>query len=115
MQHLCPRTRDGANLGVVNIRGLWQSNLSQLEGEFTMSFKKASVAALIAASMTSAPVLAQPASASSLSVASARAGESTESASELRGGFIIPLIAVIAIILGILAATGGGNDAPRSP
>ena len=33
----------------------------------------------------------------------------------LRGGFIIPLIAVVAIILGILAATGGDNDAPHSP
>ena len=80
-----------------------------------MSFKKATVAALLAASMSSAPVLAQTASASSLSVASARAGESTESADELRGGFVIPLIAVVAIILGILAATSGGSEPPRSP
>ena len=80
-----------------------------------MSFKKATVAALLAASMSSAPVLAQTAApASSLSVAS-RAGESTESASELRGGFIIPLLAVVAVILGILAAVGGGDDGPNSP
>ena len=38
------------------------------------------------------------------------------SGSELRGGFIIPLIALIAIILGILAAThNGNNDLPHSP
>lgn len=81
-----------------------------------MSFKKATVAALLAASMSSAPVLAQTsATASSLSVASARAGESTESSSELRGGFIIPLIAVVAILLGILAAVGGNDEGPRSP
>lgn len=80
-----------------------------------MSFKKATVVALLAASMTSAPVMAQTAaSASSLSVAS-RAGESTESADELRGGWIVPLIAVVAIILGILAAVGGGDDGPTSP
>ena len=79
-----------------------------------MSFKKASVAAVLAVSMASTPVLAQTASsASSLSVA-ARSGAETSDANELRGGFIIPLIAVIAIILGILAATGGG-DRPHSP
>jgi hypothetical protein len=37
------------------------------------------------------------------------------SGSELRGGFIIPLIALIAIILGILAATQGHDDLPHSP
>ncbi|HEX8525665.1 hypothetical protein [Allosphingosinicella sp.] len=35
--------------------------------------------------------------------------------SELRGGFIIPLIAIIAIILGILAATHDDGDPPHSP
>lgn len=81
-----------------------------------MSFKKATVAALLAASMSSAPVMAQTAaSASSPAIASARAGATTDSASELRGGFIIPLIAVIAIIAGILAATSGGDDGPISP
>jgi hypothetical protein len=77
-----------------------------------MSFKKASVAAALAVSMVSAPVLAQ--SAAPLSVA-ARSGAATSESSELRGGFIIPLIAVVAIILGVLAATGGGSDRPHSP
>lgn len=79
-----------------------------------MSFKKASLAAMLAASMASTPVLAQTApSASALSVAE-RSGAATSDANELRGGFIIPLIAVIAVILGILAATGGDDD-PTSP
>jgi len=77
-----------------------------------MSFKKASVAAILAVSMASTPVLAQ--SAASLSVA-ARSGATTEDENELRGGFIIPAIAVIAVILGILALTGGGGDRPSSP
>ena len=76
-----------------------------------MSFKKASVAAALAVSMVSTPVLAQ--SAAPLSVA-ARSGAATSEANELRGGFIIPLIAIVAIILGILAATGGG-DRPSQP
>ena len=46
------------------------------------------------------------------------ATESVEG-SELRGGFIIPLIALIAIILGICAATdicgGDDDDLPHSP
>ena len=79
-----------------------------------MSFKKASLAAMLAVSMAGTPVLAQSApSATTLSVAE-RSGAETSDANELRGGFIIPLIAIIAIILGILAATSGG-DRPHSP
>jgi hypothetical protein len=88
------------------------AKFEQLNGEFKMSFKKATVAAILAVSMASTPVLAQ--SAASLSVAS-RSGAATEDASELRGGFIIPAVAIIAIILGILALTGGGDDGPSSP
>jgi hypothetical protein len=90
------------------------ADAEQLNREFKMSFKKASVAAALAVSMASTPVLAQTSSAAPLSVA-ARSGASTSDANELRGGFIIPLVAVIAIILGILAATKGGGDRPHSP
>ena len=81
-----------------------------------MSLKKASVAAALAVSMVSTPVLAQTAQASAapLSVAARSGADISGEASDLRGGFIIPLIAVVAIILGILAATGGG-DRPHSP
>jgi hypothetical protein len=90
------------------------ADAEQLNREFKMSFKKASVAAALAVSMASTPVLAQTSSAAPLSVA-ARSGATTNDANELRGGFIIPVIAVIAIILGILAATNGGGDRPHSP
>jgi hypothetical protein len=89
------------------------ADTEQLNREFKMSFKKASVAAALAVSMASTPVLAQT-SAAPLSVA-ARSGATTQNASELRGGFIIPLIALVAIILGILAATQGHGSRPHSP
>lgn len=80
-----------------------------------MRIMKATMAAMLAVTMTGSPVLAQaaPASMASLSLVD-RAGSVTDDASELRGGFIIPLIALIAIILGIVAASGG-NDSPTSP
>ena len=82
-----------------------------------MSLKKASVAAALAVSMASTPVLAQTAqtSAAPLSVAARSGAQVSGEASDLRGGFIIPLIAIVAIILGILAATSGGGDRPNSP
>lgn len=81
-----------------------------------MSFKKASVAAALAVSMASTPVLAQSAqiSAAPLSIAASSGLEASGESSELRGGFIIPMVAIIAIILGVLAATGG-SDRPHSP
>ena len=76
-----------------------------------MSFKKASLAAMLAVSMAGTPVLAQTAPLS----AADRSGAETSDANELRGGFIIPLIAIVAIILGILAAVSDGGEKPSSP
>jgi hypothetical protein len=49
----------------------------------------------------------------------APADETVDEGSELRGGFVIPLIALIAIILGLCVATdicgNGDNDLPTSP
>lgn len=78
-----------------------------------MSFKKASVAAMLAVSMIATPVLAQ--SAASLSVARSGAEMSDANDQGGRGGFLIPAVAIVAIILGILAATSGNNDRPSSP
>ena len=76
-----------------------------------MTFTKL-LAGAAALSLTAAPVVAQAAS----QPAPSRDGAALASDSEnLRGGFIIPLIALIAIILGILAATGGNDDLPHSP
>lgn len=76
-----------------------------------MVFKKvitaASAVALIASPTIAVAQSAQPA-------ALEPAAESVEG-SELRGGFIVPLLALIAIILGICAATdicGGDDDHP---
>ena len=61
----------------------------------------------VATSLVVAPVAAQA------SVADLRA--STEAEGEnLRGGFIIPAIAIVAIILGVLLLTVG-DDEPSSP
>ena len=74
-----------------------------------MSFRKASLAAMLAVSMAGTPVLAQTAPVE-------RSGAEMTEANDVRGGFIIPLIAIVAIILGILAAVGGGDgDPPTSP
>ena len=80
-----------------------------------MSFKKASLAAMLAVSMASTPVLAQTApSAAPLSVAE-RSGATTSDANELRGGFLIPLLAILAVIAGVIVAVSGHNDNPTSP
>ncbi|MBX3560567.1 MAG: hypothetical protein KF780_02035 [Sphingomonas sp.] len=82
-----------------------------------MSFKKASMVAMLAVSMASTPVLAQTAtSASSLSVAAqSRAGADMDSADAVNGGWFIPLLAILAVVGGVIALTSGGDDAPTSP
>jgi hypothetical protein len=46
----------------------------------------------------------------------APASESIDGGSELRGGFIIPLLAVVAVILGLLALTSDDDDdLPTTP
>jgi len=104
----------GGEGGLSTLYPCGTAKAEQLNGEFKMSFKKASVAAALAISMTATPVLAQSApSAASLSVAS-RTADTTE-ASEMRGGFIIPALAIIAVILGVLALASDGGDRPTSP
>jgi glycerol uptake facilitator-like aquaporin len=70
---------------------------------------------LIAAT-ASVALMAAPTVAAAQSVEVAPASETVTEGSELRGGFIIPLIAIVAIILGILAATNDDDDdLPESP
>ena len=84
-----------------------------------MAFKKlitmAASAALIAAP-TMASAQASAAAARSTEVAPAT---ETVQGEQLRGGFIIPLIALIAIILGLCVGTdicgGDDDDLPTSP
>lgn len=72
-----------------------------------MSFKKASLVAMLAVSMASAPALAQS--------APARAGAEVEATNSVNGGWFIPLLAILAVAGGIIAITSGGDDSPTSP
>lgn len=78
-----------------------------------MVFKKV-ITAASAVALIASPTMAVAQTAAPIEPAS----ESVEG-SELRGGFMIPLIALIAIILGICAATdvcgGDDDDPPHSP
>jgi hypothetical protein len=74
-----------------------------------VAFKKFMTAAS-AIAMVVAPTMASAQSAPAVAPAT-----ETVEGSELRGGFIIPLIALVAIILGILALTRDGDDQPDSP
>ena len=87
-----------------------------------MAFKGLIAAAASVALMTTPTLAAAQASASASAAAStAEVSPSAETVEgeQLRGGWIIPLIALIAIILGICAATdicgGDDNDPPTSP
>lgn len=83
-----------------------------------MSFGKVSMAAVVALSMTSASAFAQtatPVSKPSVASSQARAGAALDNESELGGGFIIPLLALAAIIAGILVVLDDNGDEPTSP
>jgi hypothetical protein len=80
---------------------------------------KGLIAAATSVALIATPtmVAAQTASAAAAEVAPAT---ETVDGDQLRGGFIIPLIALIAIILGLCAATdqcgfGDEDDLPHSP
>ncbi len=79
-----------------------------------MRFGKALAAALVAASLSSTPVMANPASALSVST---RAGAELDGENDLVASSILILVVVIAVVVGgVAAATGGGNgdDLPVS-
>ena len=113
-QHPAMRSETIAKFGVVNIVPLWhcQSRTAQqgVQDEFEEGIRGRGARGLHgqhAGSGADRRLLRSP-----LQRAAARLPAKS---SELRGGFIIPLVAVVAIILGILAATGGGSDRPHSP
>jgi hypothetical protein len=73
-----------------------------------MRLGKVLATALVGGSLLAAPIGAQAADAKRLS--------SDVQGENLRGGFIIPVIAIIAVILGILALTSDDDDSlPHSP
>jgi hypothetical protein len=69
--------------------------------------------------MTAPTVALAQSSAAKAATQEVTPADETVEGSELRGGFIIPLIALIAIILGLCAASaicgGDDDDIPTSP
>ena len=77
---------------------------------------KGIIAATASVALMVTPAVAAAQSTRAATTEVAPAGETVDDGSQLRGGFIIPLIAIIAIILGILAATNDNDDdLPHSP
>ncbi len=79
-----------------------------------MRFGKLGMAAVAAASMVSAPVMAQAVETVSQPV---RASAQTADESDLEGGsgIIIAILAAAAVIAGIIIAADGSEDTPTSP
>lgn len=80
-----------------------------------MGFKGLIAATASVALMTAPTMAAAQASASAARATEVAPAAETVEGEQLRGGFIIPLIALIAIILGLCVATdqcGGGDDEP---
>ncbi len=77
---------------------------------------KGIIAATASVALMVTPAVAAAQSSAQAATEVAPADETVTDGSQLRGGFIIPLIAIIAIILGILAATNDNDDdLPHSP
>lgn len=84
-----------------------------------MAFRKL-VASAVSLTLMAAPTIAQAqASPTASAVHEVAPADETVEGSELRGGFIIPLIALIAVILGLCAAnvfcSDNDDDLPSSP
>jgi len=79
-------------------------------------FKGFIAATASVALMATATVAAAQSTPQAAATEVAPSDETVTDGSQLRGGFIIPLIALIAIILGLLAAThDDDDDLPHSP
>ncbi len=73
---------------------------------------KSILAALAAASMAAAPAVAAPKPAATSATEVAPQSETVEG-EQIRGGFLLPLAIIIAIILGVILLTG--DEEPTSP
>lgn len=70
------------------------------------------IAAMAAVSMAAAPVVAAPKPAAAAATEVAPASETVEG-EQIRGGFLLPLAIIIAIILGVVLLTK--DEEPTSP
>jgi hypothetical protein len=81
-----------------------------------MSIRKAAVATMVAFSMVAMPTVVQAAQANQTAVSKlsvARSGAVTKKQNELAGGsLILVVLAVAAVIAGIVIASDGGSKSP---
>ena len=75
-----------------------------------ISKKLAALAALSLVTVSSTAVAQSAAPLSAVSTSAVRAGAEVEDAGEIRGGFLLPLAIIIAIIIGVLLLTGDDED-----
>jgi hypothetical protein len=85
-----------------------------------MRFGKLSLAAISAASLVSAPVMAESLSPAAKAVGASkvkRTGAATKEENKLGGGsgVIVAVLAAVAVIGGIVIAAGNDDNAPTSP
>lgn len=83
-----------------------------------MRFGKISLAAMAAASLVSAPVMAQSLSPAAKAVGASkikRVSASSQEENKAASGVIIAILAGIAVIGGIVIAAGNDDDGPTSP
>ena len=71
---------------------------------------KKTLTAVVAASLVGTPVVAQAATAQAV-----RTGSPMEDAENIQGGWFLPLLAVMAVILGLVVLIDDGEDLPTSP
>ncbi|HLV07248.1 MAG TPA: hypothetical protein VKY80_06210 [Croceibacterium sp.] len=87
----------------------WDGSGESRIGVLNMKLSKLLASSAVAASLITAPVAAQAAA------ADMRASANVEGESLAGGGFLIPALAILAIVLGIVVAVDDGDDAPVSP
>jgi hypothetical protein len=85
--------------------------------ELIMRFGKIGMAAAAAASLVSAPVLAQASQPVQPASSVARTGATVDNESDVEGGsgIILAILAAAAVIGGIIIAADGSEDTPTSP
>jgi hypothetical protein len=71
---------------------------------------KVALAAVVATSLLGAPVAAQAAAANA-----ARTSSPVDEGENIQGGWFLPVLAIIAVLLGIVVLADGGNELPSSP
>lgn len=84
----------------------------EYEGRTNVVFKGI-IAAAASVALMATPAMAAASASSQAAQASVQA--ETVEGMEMRGGFVVPILAIIAVILGLWALLDDGKDRPVSP